>query len=750
MIPILYESTEKNFTTNGLGRLKDAISCYVIEERNGSYELEMDYPVNGIHYSDLKVDRIIYAMPSDGKDPQPFRIYKISRPLSGQVSVSAEHISYLLSTAVVMPFTASSCVEAINYLNTGIVGVSDFTFWTDKSVTGTYKLEKPTEARSVLGGTSGSILDTYGTGEYEFDGFTVKLHLHRGEDKGVTIRYGKNLSDLTAEQDTTNVYTGIVPYASNQDDDGNEISVVLPEKVIKSEHTGDYAYPLYKVVDFSSENQGEDTLSVDELRTLAENYVKNNEGWEAADSLTVSFVALWQTDEYKNIAPLERVNLCDTVHVIYTDLGVNVKAKVTKTDFDVLNERYNSIELGEASNNLSKTLNEAINESSSSLADTVSALPAAINRATKKITGGLGGFVVLKPNANGQPEELLIMDTNDITTATKVWRWNQEGLAYSSTGYNGEYGLAMTSDGEIVADFITTGLLNANIIRAGVIADTSGNTSWNLESGALTSNKLSINSANFMLTEDGAITSTAGTIGGFTIGKDFLAFGKTGLENNTGDGIFISKEGIAIGENGHGVPYLRGISSSSSLSSGFDKVTVQLLTIGGSSGQSHGSIDSWDGSDGGWSSGYSYGIQSTCKFHVGKSLDEKGHLYVDGNIYYKGELKPDSDQRLKKNIKSLGTKAIDFVLGLRPVSFEFIEAPDKIRHGFIAQEVQEIQYDGWTPAEVGWEGMDGGNYLTLSYLELISDMVATIQYQNKRMDELEKRLASLEERYADN
>lgn len=743
MIPILYESTEKNFTTNGLGRLKDATSCYVIEERNGSYELEMEYPVNGIHYGDLKVDRIIYAMPADRKDPQPFRIYKISRPLSGQVSVSAEHISYLLATAVVMPFTASSCVEAINYLNTGVVGVSDFTFWTDKSVTGTYKLEKPTEARSVLGGTSGSILDTYGTGEYEFDGFTVKLHLHRGEDRGVTIRYGKNLADLTAEQDITNVYTGIVPYASNQDDDGNEISVVLPEKVIKSEHTGDYAYPLYKVVDFSSSNQDGDegTLSVDELRSLAEDYVKSNEGWEIADSLTVSFVALWQTDEYKNIAPLERVSLCDTVHVIYTDLGVNVKAKVTKTDFDVLNERYNSIELGEASNNLSKTLNEAINESNTALSDKVSALPAAIKRATNLITGGLGGYVVIKTNANSQPEELLIMDTDDIDTATKVWRWNQNGLGYSSNGYSGSYDLAMTKNGEIVADFITTGSLTANVIKAGILSAikiiakvTLGGREnyWDLTTGEFALGNLSD-----YIASDGTnvfVNITNGHVSGNTIYAGVISSKSGEMVINLDNGT------ITVNQSGS-IQYVKDDGSYSLMtpdSIGFYDKNANIVSY---FGRSYMFLD--------------HCYMRADRDNTDQNLIIDGSLFVNELYYYKSTDRNSSDWRLKRNIKRLNNSdSARFILSLKPSKFRYKEGcnpnPEEWHHGLIAQEVQEAEYDEFSVVESKVrKDIDGKEYLTLHYENLITDMIATIQYQNNRIDDLESRLNSMEKRISE-
>ena len=209
MIPILYSGTETTFTSNGLGRLADAISCNVVEERNATYELEMKYPVSGVHFGEIKEGRIILAKPFDGGTPQPFIIYQITRPLNQVVTIRGQHISYMLSGIVVMPFTAGSITEAFQKIVTYSATTNSFTFITDKSVVANYKLETPRGCRSVLGGESGSILDVYGKGDYEFDRFTVKLWVNRGTDNGVTLRYGKNITDLSSAIDMTNVYTGI-------------------------------------------------------------------------------------------------------------------------------------------------------------------------------------------------------------------------------------------------------------------------------------------------------------------------------------------------------------------------------------------------------------------------------------------------------------------------------------------------------------------------------------------------------------
>lgn len=477
MIPILYAGNETNFLNNGLGRLSDAIKCTVEEERNGTYELEMTYPITGIHFEDIQESNIILARSEDGGVNQAFIIYKISKPLNGIVTINAQHISYLLNGFVVMPFTASSLADAMSKINTNAVLTTGFTFSTDVSITKPFTLDAPRSIRSLLGGEEGSLLDTYGGHDYYFNNFNVSLLADRGHDNGVTIRYGKNLTDLKAVSDMTNVYTGIVPFWADSEG-GNPVYV--DGYVVYSEHASTYPYKYIKPVDFSSDF--ETAPSKAQLLARAQSYLANNDGWKIKSNIEVSFVSLAQTEEYKNVAPLERVKLCDTVTVEYTKLGVSFKTKVIRTVYNVLLERYDSIELGDTTYTLAQAILQA--NDTPTLQETTSAIQSAVQNATKLIRGGLGGHVVMMADGNGLPQEILIMDTDNITTAQKVWRWNLGGLGYSNTGYEGNYGTAITMDGQIVASFITTGTLNAAVIKAGTISDVDGKNSWNLETGA--------------------------------------------------------------------------------------------------------------------------------------------------------------------------------------------------------------------------------------------------------------------------
>lgn len=454
MIPTLYSPTETNFTSNGLGGLADCISCEVTEGRNGAYTMQIVYPIDGLHFSDIAHSSIIKVIPSDGATEQLFRVYKISKPLNGKVTIEAEHISYQLSFIPVSPFTASNCAGALSGLVNHSMETNPFTVWTDKETSATYTQTLPASFRSRLGGVQGSILDVYG-GEYEFDNYTVKLHASRGSDNGVTLRYGKNITDIKQEENIENTITGICPYWT--DSDGNTVT----GDIQYAEGADNFPYKRTVVMDFSSDYEDQPTKA--ELEAHTRSYISSNRVGVPKVSMTVSFVALWQTEEYKHIANLERVKLCDIVTVEFEKLGISAKAKVVKTVYDVLKERYKSIEIGESRTDLAKTLSAM--QSVVNQAPTEGFMRQAINHANSLLSGGLGGHVVINRNANGEPNEILIMDTDDKDTAENVIRMNVNGIGFSTTGYDGDYTTAWTIDGHFNADFIKAGTINAIDIK---------------------------------------------------------------------------------------------------------------------------------------------------------------------------------------------------------------------------------------------------------------------------------------------
>lgn len=476
MIPALYNKSETTFTHNGVGLLSEAVKATVTEERNGSYELSLQYPITGRFYSEITEGAIIKAKANETSEPQLFRIYKSSKPINGIVTYSAEHISYDLNGIPLLGFSIKNATPQMA-LTKAIEGAAlpcPFTAYSNISTLNSTEILTPCSVRALLGGQTGSLLDVWG-GEYEFDNFTVKLYLHRGKDNGVVIEYGKNLKDLKQESNIAECYTHLMPYAvyTVQDESGNseEKYVYLAEKVIPLTEAEDIGHYKAFIMDFSDRFGDNEEITEEKLRAKATAYAAAADLGAPKVNITVSFVQLWQTKEYKNIAPLERVKLCDTVTVRFSKLGVAATSKVIKTVYNSLQEKYESVTLGDAKSSFANTVNkqqEAIQEIKSSVkkgqAEATEQLKKAIANATSLITGHSGGYVVLNPAE--KPQEILILDTPTIDEAVNVWRWNSGGLGYSSTGYNGEYSLAMTMDGAIVADFISAGILNGALLQA--------------------------------------------------------------------------------------------------------------------------------------------------------------------------------------------------------------------------------------------------------------------------------------------
>lgn len=469
MKPILFPSTATEFTTQGLGALSDAISCIVTEERNGLYELEMQYPQSGIHFSEIQNRCIIYAIPSPYREAQPFRVYRITRPINGIATIYAQHISYDLAGIPVNPFTAGSAAEALSGMASHAAVESPFSFWTDKSTTANFSVLVPSASRSVLGGVEGSILDVYG-GEYLFDKFLVRLYNQRGNDNGVVIRYGKNLTDVEQDANISSVATGVLPYwvgAEGELVQGNIVNV-----------DGTFDFVRIMTIDFSSDFENQPTAS--ELETRAMQYIKSNKIGVPSVSISVSFVQLEQTEEYKDLALLEKCDLCDTVTVQFEALGINAKAEIVRIITDVLLERYESVEVGDIRANIAYTI--ADQQQKIEKAPTTSAMQQAINNATNWLTSA-DGYVIAVKDDNGTWKEILFLDTPSAETAKNVLRINTNGIGFSTNGVNGPYRNAWTIDGSLVADFITTGVLTANLIKAGVLQSLNGATSINMETG---------------------------------------------------------------------------------------------------------------------------------------------------------------------------------------------------------------------------------------------------------------------------
>lgn len=450
--PRLYEAGTLEFTGNGFGILADAVSCYT-KLGFGTAELEMEYPVAGRLFTELDYKRIILAEVEPLRDMQPFSIYRINAPMGGTVKVYAHHVCYGLDGYPVRPFTASTATEAMEKLKSKAMEEHPYTFQTDVGRNGSFTLTKPTATWSALGGVEGSILDIF-HGEYEFDGYTVRLLTRRGADRGVTLRYGKNLQTLEQDKNCAGCYTGIVPYWVDTAT-GNTVYA----EAVKAE--GNFGYTRILPVDFTDKFESKPTEA--QLQKQAKTYISDNDIGKPDVSLKVKFVALEQTEELKDLAMLERVNFGDTVTVIFPKMAVDVSARIVETNFDALRGRYKEVSIGKVKQSLADVIVKQQQQVQKIPQGT--ALQIAMAQATAAILGAKGGAVrQMDTDGDGMPDTIYVADNADPAQATKVWRWNYEGWGVSKTGYDGPFVMAATLESGFSAEFITTGLLAAERI----------------------------------------------------------------------------------------------------------------------------------------------------------------------------------------------------------------------------------------------------------------------------------------------
>ena len=580
MKPILYESTEKTFSTNGIGVLSDVLSCVVEEERNGAYELTMEYPVGGVHFSELVTRAIILAKPNSSDRPQPFRIYQIGKPLNGIVTVYAQHISYDLSGVAVSPFSATGIDNVISaMLANAIPSNHGFTLTTDEAGGTGIMTDVPGSFRALLGGTEGSLLDIYG-GEYKYDRFAVSLLNKRGAKRDFAIRYGKNMTSFEQEENCADIYTDVYPYWTSGDE-----KVFLDEKTIRASGTCDFT----KVLPLDLSSYFETAPSQADLKAAAKNYMTANKIGVPRVSLKLSY-----EDFAEN--PDEMIGLCDTVTVIFPALNVNTEAKIVRVEYDVLLERYKSLEIGSTVSGLADTI--AGNTVDISKILSAPSLQQAIANATAWLTRTTGGHIVFKRGDQGGISEIYIMDTEDAATATKVWRINLGGFGFSSNGIDGPYTTAITQDGQILGRFVTAeglqvdaanilGILTASQIDGDNLHVKSANIDGVLTADQIDGDNLHVKAANV----EGDITANAinlnsaritGTLSADHIDGDSLHVKSANIDGDIhADTVYANN---IIGGNGTGGGYVPGkaISDASNpLSNLYTRLIGMAATEGG-------------------------------------------------------------------------------------------------------------------------------------------------------------------------
>lgn len=468
MIPVLYGKEELTFTSNGIGALTEAVSCVAEQERNGYFEVEMQYPMTGKWFNELKKGRYIYCTHDEGGKCQPFEIYKIAKPINGVCTYYARHIRYKLSKVVVKPFVAESCADAMMKLRTNSLVYHNFYFYTDKQTVGNFNVSKPSTISSLLAGEEGSLLDVYGGGEYLFDMFNVTLKERIGRDTHKTVRYGKNMTDFDYEEDYADVYTAIAPYW--EDSAGEEEAVYLPEGYLVMPNVPtlasnlitddlndittdgndeiDLDYYDVEVVPMDLSDQFDTKPTTAELREKAMSKLGSMSNWKPAESITVEMPPVG-----------EGLKLCDTVDVYFTQAGVTAtNMKIIKTRYDVLNDRYLALELGQPKKTLSDTITETVDSKIESN-QKVDFLNTYVSSLAEIITNGLGLFMSkeLKP---GGGYIYYLHNKPKRENSKYQWTINANGFAISQD-YGRTWTAGIDADGNAVFN-----ILSANVVEA--------------------------------------------------------------------------------------------------------------------------------------------------------------------------------------------------------------------------------------------------------------------------------------------
>lgn len=460
MIPILLDKSKTlaelvASITGGIGDITGAYDGVAVEEANGLKEITFKLPISSPRYSQITVGSYIKAKVDDLHVPQIYEVYKITKPMKGIVTVKAQHISYILGKATVMPFETTGITMVTVKMIQNLVGTFPFTFDSDiVNSASAFKIDKPMSFRNAIGGWKGSILDVFG-GELDWDNLAVHLYAHRGTDRGVTIEYGKNLVDLTQEESNANVYDAVIGYAVK-----DETTYVGDIQKITTTNS-----PRTLNVDFTSAFDYDETPTVAKLNQLALAYAQNNNIGIPKINLRVAFEPLERFSEYEDITLLEQTGLFDTVHVTFPKLGVDATAKVIRTEYDFINEKPISIELGNAKTNLISLIDTEVEENApdidieGAVNNAIGQLDSYIQEFSETMANSLGLFYTRVEKAGGG-FQVYLHNRPNLADSQYQWTMNAGGFAVSQDGGD-TWTAGIDANGNAIFNS-----MSANIVRA--------------------------------------------------------------------------------------------------------------------------------------------------------------------------------------------------------------------------------------------------------------------------------------------
>lgn len=434
------------FDSLGYGTLSDVVSDPLItEELNGSYILELEYMRNGKFSEYLVEENIIKA------HGEPFSIYSVEKDTDEKIKILAKHWvinewdkDFILDSAP----TDLTAQNALAWIQQRSINHSDISVSGDCTVTSTARYVRKNMLSAIFK-EDNAILTRFG-GELSYNKNNVSVNKHRGSLSGLTIRQGKNLTGAKYYLDFSTVTTRLVPVGKD--------GLMLDEVYVDSPLINNYATPIIRKVEVN-------TTSKDELRSYCNKLYENGLD-KPTVSIKIDFIELSKTDEYKQYSSLETAHLGDEVTAYIPSLNLNVSTRIVKTVYNDNLKGITALELGSVTPNIAtSSVNVEMNlqkQVEQLTANDSLILDEAKEEASNLIKHPFGGYIYIDETTGN----MYIMDTNNINTAQNVWRWGLGGLGFSSTGVNGTYGIAMTQDGKIVADYIKSGTLQSVTIKA--------------------------------------------------------------------------------------------------------------------------------------------------------------------------------------------------------------------------------------------------------------------------------------------
>lgn len=453
-----YTAIPENLNDNGMA-LPDWQDLPEINRvLNGAYRFYGNYARDGQYRSYLKKGNFLKAQVEDGSY-QYFEIYNIKKNLQS-VSVTARHIGFMANkNFIIDSFTANgNGTQIMNNLKAALTFKQRFNYLSNVGTTHQFTAKQVGPIDAIIGSNNGNQNLTGVTGgELEMDNFNLKLVKQIGANNGFRIDFGINLEAIDEDYDDESIINSLFLIGGVPDNDYDQDKEPITYGFLEIAGVNDSNRRIGK-------RENSECKTVDELKKWGQSLFDKDRIHEPKVTHTISMVALEHTLEYEDMyEELSSLHFGDVVHVRAKEVDIEVTERMVEYTWFPTLGKFKNIVLGNDLSLYTSTVNNQTQELKQKIDNRTETLVQNVLNATAWITGNSGGHVVFRPEK--APSEILIMDKNKVATAKRVWRWNLNGLGYSSNGVNGPFELAMTSKGEIVADFIKVGIIDTNVLQ---------------------------------------------------------------------------------------------------------------------------------------------------------------------------------------------------------------------------------------------------------------------------------------------